>query len=322
MSAPSISILLPTWNGADTLAELLPSLRAQRNVGPIEILAHDSGSTDGTQDLLTEHGVQWKPIDRATFSHGGTRNRIAAEARGELFVFMSQDVVPRDHDFLAALVAPFADPELAGACARILPFPDSDPLTARTVLDLPEAVAASSQRRLDCPVWQVDALTRADYLRFNNVASAIRADVFRRFPFPEVAFGEDFAWAARVLTAGFVLGHVGDSVVYHAHRYTPREAYARYSTDAAFHKAAHGWNMRPTLFSVLRGLAYELREDLAFVRKRGGIGALLRAPALRGAQVLGQYMGARRELVLDPNHTLPGRAKGDLASLRGAKSIK
>lgn len=306
MASPAISVLLPTWNGADTLADLLPLLRRQVGVGEVEILAFDSGSTDATPELLTAHDVDWEPIDRRTFSHGGTRNRLAEKARAPLLVFMSQDVVPRDERFLVELQAAFDDPQVAGACARILPFPGSDALTARTVLDLPEALDVPSKRRLDGPLWKTDPLERADHLRFNNVASAIRADVFAKFPFPEVAFGEDFAWAARVLTAGFSIAHMPRSVVYHGHEYSPRGAYARYATDAAFHMAAHGWNMRPTLWSVLRGFAFELREDWRFVRQHGGIGALLGAPALRGAQVLGQYFGARRPLVLDPNSTPPG----------------
>ena len=313
MTYPRVSILLPTWNGADTLCRLLPALRDQVEVGTPEIIALDSGSTDGTVELLREHGIDFTPIDRRTFSHGGTRNQMAARARGEMLVFMSQDVVPRDGRFLCELLRPFSDARLAGACARILPFPDSDPLTARTVLDLPEAKDESSERHLDQPVWSVDARTRAKYLRFNNVASAIRADVFARFPFPEVAFGEDFAWAARALAAGYSIAHVSQSVVYHAHEYTPREAYRRYATDAAFHRAAHGWVMRPSLFSVLRGLAYELRADWNHVQKAGGIGALWRAPALRAAQVLGQYMGARRDLILDPNLAEARAPKGDQA---------
>lgn len=313
MTSPRVSILLPTWNGADTLCRLLPSLQSQVEVGTPEIIAFDSGSTDGTLDLLREHNIDWTPIDRRTFSHGGTRNLMAARARGDMLVFMSQDVVPRDERFLCELLKPFGDARLAGACARILPFPDSDPLTARTVLDLPEAKDESSERRMDQPVWSVDALTRAKSLRFNNVASAIRADVFRHFPFPEVAFGEDFAWAARVLTAGYAIAHVSKSVVFHAHDYTPREAYRRYATDAAFHRAAHGWVMRPSLFSVLRGFAYELRADWQHVQKAGGLFALWRAPALRAAQVWGQYMGARRDLILDPNLAEVRPPKGDQA---------
>lgn len=304
MPLPKASILLPTWNGADTLRDLLPRIRSQDYEGEVEVIAFDSGSTDGTCELLQQHGARLERIDKREFSHGGTRNRIAAEAKGEFLVFMSQDVVPRDESFLRHLLEPFGDGRVAGSCARVLPFPESDPLTARTVLDLPEAGETSFVRDLDDigPVWAVDAETRVHYLRFNNVASAIRADVFREYPFPEVEFGEDFAWAARVLTAGYRIAFEADSVVYHAHRYSPKEAFRRYQVDASFHRAAHGWNMRPSLVSVLRGWLFELASDLDHVKRGGWKGAshLLRAPALRGAQVWGQYQGGRTYRPLDP----------------------
>jgi rhamnosyltransferase len=304
MTDPLVSILLPTWNGAQTLRELLPALSDQDYAGDVEVHAFDSGSVDGTLELLELHGAEIKRIDRREFSHGGTRNQIASTARGEFFVFLSQDVVPRDQTFLRKLLEPFSDGRVAGTSARVLPFPGSDPLTARTVLDLPEAEPTSFVRDLDAigPVWAVDAATRVAYLRFNNVASAIRADVFHDYPFPEVEFGEDFAWAARVLTAGYRIAYTADSVVYHGHHYTPREAFRRYRVDAAFHRAAHGWNMRPSLLSVLRGVAFELKADLDHVRAAHWIGAkhLFRAPALRTAQVWGQYRGAKNAHVLDP----------------------
>ena len=309
MSFPLVSILLPTWNGADTLEELLPSLERQDYPGEVRIHAFDSGSVDGTLELLDQYGADVQRIDKREFSHGGTRNQIAARAQGEYFVFLSQDVVPKDETFLRLLLEPFADGRVAGTSARVLPFPDSDPLTARTVLDLPEADEQSFVRDLDDigPVWAVDAPTRVEYLRFNNVASAIRGEIFRKYPFPEVEFGEDFAWAARVLTAGYRIAYTSKSVVYHGHSYSPREAYRRYRVDAAFHRAAHGWNMRPNLFSVLRGIAFELKADVDHVRGDHWHGAkhLLRAPALRAAQVWGQYRGAKDAGILDPSSPLP-----------------
>jgi rhamnosyltransferase len=305
MPSPLVSILLPTLNGAATLPGLLAAVKAQDCDGEVEIVAFDSGSSDDTLELLEQAGARVESIPEAEFSHGGTRNQIAAKAQGQFLVFLSQDVHPQGTDFLTELLKPFSDERVAGVCARVLPFPGSDPLTARTVLDLPEASTVSCTRDLDSigPVWSVGPTERLGYLRFNNVASSIRADVFRTYPFPEVEFGEDFAWAARVLTAGYRLAFTSDSVVTHGHRYTPRQAYRRYRVDAAFHRAAHGWRMRPSLFSVVRGVAFELLADVRYLNQhqwKGGA-ALLRAPALRMAQVWGQYQGCRTLRPLDPN---------------------
>jgi rhamnosyltransferase len=295
---PRISILLPTWNGERDLQRLLPALRAQVGFAEAELVATDSSSSDGSRALLEAFGADVDVIPASAFGHGRTRNAMARRARGELLVFLSQDVVPAHPSYLAELLRPFADPRVAGVTARVLPAPGDDPLAARTVLDLAEASGEPWVHDLDgLPgVWALSPAERGRVLRFNNVASAVRADVFRALPFPDVSFGEDFAWAARALSAGHRLAYTPHAVAYHAHRYGPRAAFQRYRTDAEFHAQVHGWRMRPSLLATLRGLGYELVRDVAWLareRPTGLVRALARAPALRAAQVLGQYVGSR-----------------------------
>lgn len=295
---PEISILLPTLDGAPDLLRLLPALGSQTRYGDCELLATDSSSGDETVALLEAAGAHVETIPRAEFGHGTTRNALAARARGDLLVFLSQDVVPATTTFLEELIAPFEDPRVAGCYGRILPFPGDDPLTARTVLHAPEAGDEPLSRDLDSSgrVWDLEPRHRAEYLRFNNVASAVRASVFAEIPFPEVPFGEDFAWAARVLSAGHRLRFAPKSIVHHAHAYTLRQAFERYRIDAAFHREIHGYRLRPSLLSVIRGVCYEVREDARYVFGEWDgprLRHLLRSPALRSAQVLGQYWGSR-----------------------------
>lgn len=288
-------MILPTFNGEDDLRRMLPKLQDQDFDGGVEICAIDSSSKDGTVAVLEEVGARVEVIPQSEFSHGPTRNRCALAARGEFLVFMSQDVMPAHREFLTELVAAFDDERVAGAYSRVLPHPDDDALTARTVLDLPESSEEPFVRDLDAVrgLWELDPDERVRYLRFNNVASAIRTEVFRDFPFPPTAFAEDFAWASRVLSRGWRIAYVPTSVVQHAHSYDLRSAYKRYRVDAAFHRQAHGWLVRPSAFSAVRGFLYEVREDYRFVRRNGhSASILLRSPGLRAAQVLGQYAGS------------------------------
>lgn len=295
--APRASIILPTLEGEAHLRRLLPGLARQVVEGGFELLAVDSSSTDGTRALLEEAGADLIVIDRADFRHGATRNLRCEAARGEFLVFLSQDVEPADEHWLARLLEAFDDERVAGAYSRVLPRSDDDPLTRRTCLGLPEASEEPIARDLDHvkSVRDLSPVERAEYLRFNNVASAIRTSVFREFPFPDMAFGEDFAWAARVLTAGWRIRFAPASVVYHAHTYTAREVFERYRVDAAFHRHVHGHRVRPTLLSALRGFLFEVRSDWRFLRESTPTGRarhVLHSPCLRGAQVLGQYFGS------------------------------
>ncbi|HHK41687.1 MAG TPA: glycosyltransferase [Planctomycetaceae bacterium] len=296
---PTVSIILPTWNGEEDLKRLLPAIAVQDYAGEIEICAVDSSSSDCSVELLREAGIEVRIIPQSEFGHGRTRNLCAERAKGEFLVFLSQDVVPQE-DFVRRLLEPFHDERVAGVYGRVLPFPDDDPLTARTVLSLPEASEKGSVRDLDAlgGVWNLDAYQRARYLRFNNVASAIRTSVFREIPFPETSFGEDFAWAARALTWGWRIAYVPDALAYHAHSYTLSGAFERYRVDARFHRETHAHLIRPNLRSVLRGIVYEVREDLRYVRRSDvphKLRFVLRSPWLRTAMVLGQYAGSRGE---------------------------
>jgi rhamnosyltransferase len=294
MSEPRVSIILPTWNGERDLRRLLPALAKQDLRGGFEIRAIDSDSSDETRELLAHAGAIVSRIAQSEFKHGPTRNRAARESRAEILVFVSQDTLPRDEHFLGALVRAFDDPRVAGAYSRILPHDDDDPLTRRTVLDAPEASDVPKTRDLDAigSLAKLAPAERARLATFNNVASAIRRSVFEKIPFPDVAFGEDSAWAATALDAGHRIRFVPESVVLHAHRYGPRSAFARYRGDAAFQRAIHGHIVRPSLRSVARGIAHEIRRDFHYVRDHGGMPHLLRSPFLRTAQVLGQYSGS------------------------------
>ena len=286
MPAPRISICLPTWNGERDLARLLSALARQKDVGDLEIVAVDSSSSDGTRALLERAGARVETIPQREFGHGHTRNQLARMARGEYAVFLTQDAEPRDADTIATLVAALNDPpdsgQTAGAFARILPRPDDDPLTARTVLDHPDASENA---------WVGEQGTAL--VRFNDVASAIRRQVLLDVPFPDIAFGEDVAWARAALERGHRVRFEPRAVVLHAHSYTPAQAFERNRIDAEFQRVHCGRIVRENAFSVLKGIAHELRRDALYIARHGGWSHLPRAIALRSAQIRGQRAGSR-----------------------------
>lgn len=280
MTSVRASILIPTFEGEADLERLLPALQAQRCAGGFEILAIDSDSRDATRQLLRAHGIPVTRIERSEFGHGSTRNALARAAAGSLCVFLSQDALPAGPEFLEEILKPLEDPGVAGVQARILPHPDQDALTRRTALDLAEAGE--------------ELALGPDDIVFNNVASAIRRKDLMETPFPELPFGEDWAWASAARAKGRRLAFAPRAVVFHAHCYTPNEAFRRYEIDAAFRRQVLAEEVRPGWLSVLRGIAYEVRQDLRFVRDTGASYAdLLRSPGLRAAQILGQFAGTR-----------------------------
>jgi len=106
MAAPEVSVLLLTHNGAATLPRVLASIQAQVVPFPFEVVAVDSGSADGTLELLRNGADRLIEIREAEFNHGTTRNMGVEACRGPLVVLLVQDAEPASAEWLARLVEP------------------------------------------------------------------------------------------------------------------------------------------------------------------------------------------------------------------------
>src|SRR5215218_7083355 len=106
---PTVTVAIPVLNGARYLDEVLTAVRAQEVDRPVELLIWDSGSTDGSLEIAARHGARIHHIPKHEFSHGGTRNRMAAMAEGDHIAFLTQDATPASPRWLAALLEGFTD---------------------------------------------------------------------------------------------------------------------------------------------------------------------------------------------------------------------
>src|SRR5258708_37428118 len=120
-----LSILLLTKDGARDLERLLPLLYGQKGVATFEVIAVDSGSTDGTLDILRRFPLRLVQIPSETFHHARTRNFAAGLARGEILIFLSQDAIPASEVWLSTMISNFADPDVGAVYGRQLPKPGS-----------------------------------------------------------------------------------------------------------------------------------------------------------------------------------------------------
>lgn len=88
----SISVIIPTWNRADSLVCAIKSALAQ-TLPPLEILVCDDGSTDETEKVLSafnDDRVVWLPGKR-TGLPACPRNRGILKSRGNWIAFLDDD---------------------------------------------------------------------------------------------------------------------------------------------------------------------------------------------------------------------------------------
>lgn len=92
---PMISVIMPSFNCREYLAEALDSVAAQQ-VSPIEVLVVDDGSTDGSRQWLAERAAQdpsLRVIHTERAGPAGARNLAISQARGLFTAFLDADDV-------------------------------------------------------------------------------------------------------------------------------------------------------------------------------------------------------------------------------------
>ncbi len=309
---PLASIVLVTKNGGDDVRALVASIARQRTDFPIEIVAVDSGSTDGTADWLEQSRWVTKVVRIApdAFNHGTTRNLGIQHATGDLAVLIVQDAVPASATWLMTLVEPLrSDPTVAGTYCRQRPRPDATAITRHYA----ERWAGSSAqpRRIAFPVpggarglGELSPMEMLEACTFDNVCSCVRRSVWAAIPFPETVIGEDIEWAKAVLVAGHALEYVPGAEVVHSHDRSPRYELAR--TSLLHHRLFDLFGVRtiPRKRDLVRAILSTLRLHVACeLRARAagtGRAGWARALGLAVAWPLGQYLGGRAGWLGEP----------------------
>ncbi|MEZ6036988.1 MAG: glycosyltransferase [Planctomycetota bacterium] len=295
-----ISLVIPTLNAGPLLDDVLAGVLAQRDPGFDEMLAIDSGSTDGTVERLQRAGFRVASIDKREFDHGGTRDRGIAQTTGDIVVLLVQDATPQGADWLGKMVAPFADPQIAGVWSRQIPREKCQPVMKRRILGWPgwgdgvtKKALPEGKKLSDLPPFE-QLFTCA----FDNVASAMRRSVWQRFPLGPRRFGEDIWFGKRVIEAGLAIAHHGAAVVMHSH---DRTAWAEGKRTFCDHRNLHrlfGLVGIPTREALDGAIVHATKEHCDYVKSLG-LPADEEAKALKWTtdyvkwQCWGQFVGAK-----------------------------
>jgi rhamnosyltransferase len=223
-----VTIAILTYNGDAYLARILDAVERQVFDGVVEVLVVDSGSTDGTLEIVASHpSVRLHQIPNSEFGHGKTRNLAAQLARGEFVVYLTHDAVPADDYWLFEMLAPFDRfPGVEGVLGRQIARPDCAPLLKYEIARVfstqgPEFGTTVSYRTGAFDRVQHYWLPAAFY---SDVNSAARKEfLLKTIAYRDVDYAEDQLFGRDLLDGGYLKAYAARGAVEHSNDLTFRE---------------------------------------------------------------------------------------------------
>lgn len=286
---PRTGLIIPTLNAGSRWAACLAAIASQ-TLQPRRRVVVDSQSADDTAALARQAGFEVQMIDRATFNHGGTRQRaLEGLSDCEIIVFLTQDAILADCKALAEIVRCFADPAVAVAYGRQLPHAGAAPIEAHARLfnygEASQTKDLAARERLGAKVFFCS----------NSFAAYRRSTLLALGGFrDDLIIGEDAEFAARAVLAGYVNVYCATACVYHSHDYSAAEIFRRYFDTGVFH-ARNTWMGEKFGSHGAEGLRF-VRSELKYLAHRGPA-QIPRALLHSFAKMAGYRLGRSERLV-------------------------
>ena len=232
-----------------------------------EVVIVDSGSTDGTLEIVREYPHVLVDYSGEEFTYSGSLNAGCAVARGEYVVCLSSHCVPLRGSWLEELVGVMESHEnLAGAWGPLY-FDAGDYSVGEgevKVMDLQEFYQCPNQG-------------------LQNSNSIVRRELWKEHPFSEeVPTCEDQEWAHHFLKRGYGTAMVGGAGVFYEIPYGPFRYGRKVYREFLVLNELFGYRPGLSMFGLLRDLTRLL-----------GAVALGRRSPRSGARVFAGLVGVR-----------------------------
>jgi glycosyltransferase involved in cell wall biosynthesis len=196
-----VSVVVAVYNGERTIGECIDSLLALRYPADrLELCVVDNGSRDGTPAVLRGYADRIVRLHEATRGPAAARNAGLRSASGDVVAFTDADCRV-DPGWLAALVAPLADPEvgIAGGTIRAMPRANEVERFGEVIHDHRRAIEVYRPPYAITMNWASRRAALREVGGFD--------ERFRR--------GEDVDLSYRMIQAGYTLTFAPAAVVYH-----------------------------------------------------------------------------------------------------------
>lgn len=225
-----VDIICPLYEAENYILNLNDSLLKQKNVNINKIQYVLTKSKDNSEKILKENKLNYILIDKKDFSHSLTREKEAMKSKSDIIVFISQDIVIENTDYLYNLVNSIINGE-ADACysRQLTKFDNIEKYTRES--NYPDKSIIKTKD-------DIEKLGLKTFF-FSDASSAVNAKVFKKlngYDGKNLPINEDMYFAYKLIMNGYKIKYCADSVCYHSHNFKLKELYDRYKLTGRFFK--------------------------------------------------------------------------------------
>lgn len=212
-----ISVVIPVKNGMGTLQACLDGIFSQTVKERMEVVIIDSGSTDGSLELLEKYPAKVFHLNPKDFNHGETRNLGVSLSKGKFVLMTVQDAWAASNDWMELMLSHFDDPQVAGVCGQQIVPEDRSKNPLQWFRPAEEAQPFSYQFEDPDEFREMSGKQQHAYCMWDDVNAMYRKDIKEELPFRKMMFSEDTLWAKDALEKGHKIVYDYRARVYHYH---------------------------------------------------------------------------------------------------------
>lgn len=224
----NVSIIVPLYNAERYVEYLNKSIEMQEDVNIESIHYILTESNDRTEIILKQIDAKYTKIKKSEFCHSLTREKYAMNCKGDIIIFVTQDVIIYSRRWLYYLVKDIIEGKCEAAFSRQISENKDIEKYIRDINypDESRIVTKSDIKKLGLMTFF-----------FSDASSAIKKDIFVKingYGGKKLATNEDMYIAYKLIKNGYKIKYCADSIVVHSHEFNLKQLYKRYHDIGSF----------------------------------------------------------------------------------------
>lgn len=212
-----VSVVIPTNSDENTLGYLFSKIMLQKGMKDLEVILVNSGKHD-LSSLQKLSNVKLINISPEEFNHGTTRNLGASKAEGDFVLVQTDDAIPANKNLYYELCKELDEnPQCGCVSPKQIPRSDADLISKYIISNHIKFIRKYSAKIKPNSFDNLSNQQKRAVSQIDDVCACYRKNVFSKYQYSHIQFGEDIELGTRLVKDGFEISNLFTNGVIHSH---------------------------------------------------------------------------------------------------------